>query len=133
MIYQQLLSALRGVLVTVPGLPADRRWLNTTAPPPSGPFVDDGFTSLDSAYAECGPNAMRRCECTYRVSIRVPAGTDAHAALTVAGHVEDHFASMTLTVGGNPVEVLSTRSGPALTENAWLHVPVSVSLTFDHQ
>ena len=132
MIYQQLLSALRGVVVSVPGLPAERRWLNTTGADPSGPFVDDSITNLDSTFAECGPDAMRRCEATYRVSIRVPAGTDAHAALTVAGNLEDTFASMTLTVGGYPVEVLSTRSGPALTENAWLHIPVSVSLTFDH-
>jgi hypothetical protein len=132
--YQPLLAGLRGVLVTVAGLPADRRWLNTTgAPPATGPFVDDGFTSLDSTFAECGPNAMRRCEATYRVSIRVPAGSDAHAALTVAGNIEDTFAAMTLTIGGQPVEVLSTRSGPALPEGAWLHIPVSVSLTFDHQ
>lgn len=133
MIYQQLLAALRGVLVTVPGLPADRRWLNTTTPAPSGPFVDDSFTAIDSTFAECGPDAMRRCEATYRVSIRVPSGTDAHAALSLASSIEDTFASMALTVGGQPVEVLSTRSGPSLTENAWLHVPVSVSLTFDHQ
>ncbi len=133
MIYQQLLAALRGVVVTVPGLPADRRWLNTTAPAPTGPFVDDSITALDSTFAECGPDAMRRCEATYRVSIRVPAGTDAHAAMTVASNIEDRFAAMQVTVGGNPVEVLSTRSGPSLAESAWLHIPVSVSLTFDHQ
>lgn len=133
MIYQQLLTGLRGVLVTVPGLPADRRWLNTTSAAPTTAFVDDGFTNLDSEYAECGPDAMRRCEATYRVSIRVPAGTDAHAALSLASSIEDTFASMVLDLNGYPVEVLSTRAGPALTENAWLHIPVSVSLTFDHQ
>ncbi|MFN9087351.1 MAG: phage tail terminator-like protein [Gemmatimonas sp.] len=132
MIYQQLLAALRALVLTVPGLPAERRWLNTAGAAPSTAFVDDGFTSLDSTYAECGPDAMRRCEATYRVSIRVPAGTDAHAALSVASAIEDTFASATLTVGGQSVEVLSTRSGPALAENAWLHIPVSVSLTFDH-
>lgn len=134
MIYDDVLKALRGVVVSVPSLPTERRWLNTTAAPPStGAFVEDGITSLDSEPAECGPTAMQRCEMTYRVSIRVPANTDAHAALSLAYAIRDAFRTMTITVAGEPVEVLSTRAGPALTENAWLHIPVSVTLTFDHQ
>lgn len=134
MIYDDLLVTLRTVLLTVPGLPTERRWLNTTATPPvNAPFVEDSFTNLDSQFAECGPDAMRRCEATYRVSIRVPANTDAHAALSLASSIEDAFASMQVTVAGNPVEVLSTRAGPSLPEGVWLHVPVSVSVTFDHQ
>lgn len=134
MIYEDLLKVLRGVLVTVPGLPTERRWLNTTATPPANaPFVEDSFTNLDSGFAECGPAAMRRCEATYRVSIRVPSNTDGHAALKIAGAIEDTFAAMQVTIAGNPVEVLSTRAGPALPEGVWLHVPVSVSITVDHQ
>jgi len=133
MIYDDLLMGMRGVLVTVPGLPADRRWLNTTAEPPTTTFVEDSFTNFDSTFAECGPDAMRRCEATYRVSIRVPSNTDAHAALRLASSIEDTFAAMALTIAGYPVEVLSTRAGPSLPEGAWLHVPVSVSVTVDHQ
>lgn len=134
MIYQTLLTTLRTVLLTVPGLPAERRWLNTTAQPPAtAPFIDDSFTAIDSSFAECGPDAMRRCEATYRVSIRVPANTDAHAALSLASHIEDTFAAMQVTIAGNPVEVLSTRAGPSLPEGAWLHIPVFVTVTFDHQ
>lgn len=133
MIYDEVLRVLRGVVVSVSGLPTERRWLNTTGAAPSGPFIDDGITALDSTFAECGPDAMRRCEMTYRVSIRVPSNTDAHAALALAGSLEGAFAAMQVTVDGNPVEVLSTRAGPAMPESAWLHVPVSVSLTFDHQ
>lgn len=135
MIYQTLLTTLRTVLTGVSGLPADRRWLNTAAGPSTGvaPFVEDGFTAIDSEFAECGPNAMRRCEATYRVSIRVPLNTDAHAALSLASTIEAAFAAMQVTIAGQPVEVLNSRAGPALTEKAWLHVPVYVSLTFDHQ
>lgn len=132
MIYDDALRVLRGVVVTVPGLPTQRRWLNTTAAPSTEAFVEDGITSIDSQPAECGPAPIRRCEMTYRVSIRVPANTDAHAALSHAYALEDAFASMQVTIAGQPVEVLSSRAGPALTENAWLHIPVSVSLTFDH-
>jgi hypothetical protein len=129
----ELLQVLRARLITVPGLPAERRWLNTTAAPPAGgAFVDDGFTTFDHEWAECGPAAMRRCEATYRVSVRVPVNTDAHSAMSLAAAIEQQFATMQTTVGGYPLEVLSTRAGPALSEAAWLHVPVSVSVTFDH-
>ena len=132
--YQKLLAALRGVLLTVSGLPAQQRWLNTTAPvSPDAAMIDDGFTALDSEWAECGPTALRRCEATYRVSIRVPVNTDAHAALTLASAIERAFAAMQIAIDGQPVEVLSVRAGPSLPESGWLHVPVSVSLTFDHQ
>ncbi|MCO4101052.1 MAG: hypothetical protein HEQ38_16995 [Gemmatimonas sp.] len=134
MIYEDLLKALRTVLVTVPGLPTERRWLNTTATTPANaPFVEDDFTNFDSQFAECGPTAMRRCEATYRVVVGVPANTDAHAALKIAGAIEDTFAAMQVTIAGHPVEVLSTRSGPAMKEPTWLKVPVSVSITADHQ
>lgn len=128
-----LLQTLRAQLVSVPGLPAERRWLNTTAAPPAGQaFVEDSFTTFDHTWAECGPDAMRRCEATYRVSIRVPANTDAHAALSLAAAIETAFATMQVTIGGMPLEVLNTRAGPSLPEGAWLHVPVYVSVTFDH-
>jgi hypothetical protein len=128
-----LLMALRTRLVTVSGLPAARRWANTTGTPdPTQPFVEDGFTTLDSQYRECGPDAWRRTDATYRVSIRVPLGTDAHAAMALAGAIETAFASTPMTVGTYPLEILSTRAGPSLSEAQWLHVPVSLSVTFDH-
>lgn len=128
-----LLQALRARLVTVAGLPAERRWQNTSATPsPTAAFVEDGFVTLDSEYRECGPGAWLRTEATYRVSIRVPTGTDAHAASALAAAIVSSFQSAALTVEGHPLELLSTRAGPSLSEAQWLHVPVYLSVTFDH-
>ncbi len=129
----ELLQTLRAQLVTVPGLPAQRLWLNTTpAPDPASAWVDDAFTNFDHEWAECGPAAMRRCEATYRVGVRVPMNTDAHAAMSLAAAIETSFAGMVRTVASCPLEVVSTRAGPSMPDRAWLLVPVSVSVTFDH-
>lgn len=131
-----LLQALRTLLVTVPGLPATRCWLNTsTTPAPTEPFVEDGFTTFDTQFRECGPTAWKRTDATYRVSLRVPVGTGAHAISATAAAVAETFqaaSGTTLTVDGNPVDILAVRTGPSLLDAQWMHWPVSISLTFDH-
>ncbi len=128
-----LLQALRTQLVTVAGLPAARQWLNTSGTPsPTAAFIEDGFVTLDSEYSECGPTAWSRTQATYRVSIRVPIGTDAHVASSIAAAIVSSFRTATITVLGYPIELQSTRVGPSLTEPQWLHLPVYLAITFDH-
>lgn len=128
-----LLQALRAQLITVPGLPAARQWLNTSGTPsPTAAFIEDGFVTLDAEYSECGPAAWSRTDATYRVSVRVPIGTDAHQASAIAGAIVSAFRTATLSVEGHPIELVSTRVGPSLSEPQWLHLPVYLAVTFDH-
>jgi hypothetical protein len=128
-----LLETLRTQLVTVPTLPAERRWQNTSGvPSPTAAFVEDGFVTVDSEPREVGPDAMWRTSVTYRVSIRVPIGTGAHVASAIGADVVAAYQVSTLTVNGEPCEMESARMGPSITEPQWLHMPVYLSLTFDH-
>lgn len=128
-----LLQALRARLVTVSGLPTERRWQNTSGTPaPTAAFVEDAFVTIDSEPMECGPTARMRTQVTYRVSIRVPIGTDAHVASALGAAVVSAFEGSTLTVDGEPCDLESARMGPSITEPQWLHMPVYLSLTFDH-
>lgn len=128
-----LLQALRVCLLTVSGLPADRRWQNTTGDPvPTAEFVADGFSTIDTEPRECGPGAWGRTTAQYRVSIRVPLGTDAHRVMALGVAIADAFRQASLTVTGYRIEVTDTRSGPMLQEPQWLHLPVYVSLNYDH-
>ncbi len=129
-----MLQTLRTQLVTVPTLPAERLWQNTSGvPSPTTAFVEDGFVTVDSEPSECGPSPMWRTTVTYRVSIRVPMGTGAHVASAIGAAVVAAFQVSTLTVDGKPCEMESARIGPSITELQWLHMPVYLSLTFDHQ
>lgn len=129
----QLLAVLRTCLLTVPGLPAQRRWQNTTAAvDPTAACVEDGLITLDTERREVGPGAWGRTEVLYKVSVRTPLNTDAHQAHAIAVAITDTFAAATLAVDGNAITVGDTRSGPALPEPEWLHVPVYVSLSYDH-
>lgn len=130
----ELLNALRTRLVTVASLPAARAWQNTNAgvPSPTVANVEDRLITLDTVRREIGPTARGRTSVTYRVTIRVPKGTDAHAALAMAVDVQDAFTGATLTVGGNVVTLEDSRTGPELPESQFLAIPVYLSLTFDH-
>ncbi|MBY0490625.1 MAG: hypothetical protein K2R93_12355 [Gemmatimonadaceae bacterium] len=133
-----LIVALRAVLVTVSGLPATRAWQNTSVTPgATTPHVADRFVAFDSNDRECGPTAWQRTVATYRVDVRQPIGIDAFDAMSLAAAISDAFktacGAASLKVSGTyPVEMLASRIGPAQDLDAWLVVPVSLTLTFDH-
>lgn len=133
-----LIVALRAVLVTVSGLPATRIWQNTPGTPAATtPHIADRFVAYDSIDRECGPTAWQRTTATYRIDIRQPVGIDAFDAMSLAAAISDTFktacGSASLKVSSlYPVEMLASRIGPAQDSDAWLVVPVSLTLTFDH-
>lgn len=134
-----LIIALRAVLVTVSGLPSTRLWQNTAGTPvPTAPYVADRFVAFDSFDRECGPTAWQRTTVTYRVDVRQPVGIDAFDAMRLAAAISDRFkvvcGNASLQVSAlYPVEMLASRIGPADSgDPAWLAVPVSLTLTFDH-
>ena len=130
----ELLSVLRTRLLTVASLPAARAWQNQRfEPTPGSAFVEDGLVTIDTERRETGPSAWGRTTALYRVAIRVPTGTDAFAALSLGVAITDAFTNgATLTVLGNLLVVITTRTGPLLNEGEWYLVPVYLSVTFDH-
>lgn len=130
----ELLGVLRTRLLTVAGLPAVRVWQNTNAgvPSPTASSVEDRLITFDTRRREVGPTAGGRTEVTYRVTVRVPKGTDTHYALSIAVKIQDAFTGATLTVGGNLVTLEDSRVGPEIADAQFLSMPVYLSLTFDH-
>lgn len=130
----ELLIALRTRLVSVASLPAVRVWMNTSGgvPSPTVASVEDRIITFDTARREVGPTAGGRTEVTYRVTLRVPRGTDAHSAFAIAVAIQDAFTGATLTVGGNLVTLEDSRVGPEITDSQFLTLPIYLSLTFDH-
>lgn len=133
-----LIIALRAVLVNVSGLPSTRVWENTSVTPGAAtPHVADRFVAMDSFDRECGPTAWQRTTATYRVDVKQPIGIDAFDAMSLAAAISDAFkvacGNASLKVASlYPVEMLASRIGPAQDLDAWLVVPVSLTLTFDH-
>jgi hypothetical protein len=130
----ELLNALRTRLVSVATLPAVRAWQNTNAGviSPTVSSVEDRVITFDTRRREVGPTAGGRTEVTYRVTVRVPKGTDTHSALAIAVAIQDAFTGATLTVGGNLVTLEDSRVGPEIADSQFLTMPVYLSLTFDH-
>jgi hypothetical protein len=130
----ELLNALRTRLVSVASLPTVRAWQNTNAGvlSPTASSVEDRLITFDTTRREIGPTAAGRTSVTYRVTVRVPKGTDAHVALAIAVAIQDAYTGATLTVGGNVVTLEDSRVGPELPETQFLAIPVYLSLTFDH-
>lgn len=130
-------QAMRTVLVTVAGLPTTRCWANTvTEPPHDAASIDDAIVAMDTAPAACGPGAIKRTEATYRVVLYVPLNSDIHAITSLAAAIEAVFWAVadagTLTVLGNPVDVLRIRVGPHAEVGALYALPVFLAVTFDH-
>lgn len=133
---EALLNALRVVLLTVAGLPTARLWQNQRAElMPTAASVADEILLWDTRARELGSNATgawRRSEVLYRVQLRVPKGTDAHAMLALMMSVQDAFYTAAMTIDGQPVTIEDIRVGPVLPEPHTLYAPVAVALTFDH-
>jgi hypothetical protein len=131
-----LLQALRTVLLTVSGLPAQRMWQNQRAEPtPTASSVEDEILLWDTRARELGSasnGAWARSDVLYRVKVRVPKGTDAHVLFALVVAIGDAFRTATMSIDGQTVTVEDIRTGPVLTESQSLYAPINLALTFDH-
>lgn len=132
------LSAVRTVLLMVPGLPTTRAWMNTTTEPSATePFIADRIVSFDSVPAATGPGANKRRTIAYQVVVSWPIGRDGFDTLAMSAAIEDAFQAATeaesMTVaGGDPIELLAVRAGPMQEGAARALYPVTLVLQFDH-
>ena len=132
---ESVLTALRTRLLTVATLPAVLAWQNTAlTPDPSQAFVADYVLTMDTQNIELGPTPRARTTLLYQVSVRTPVNTGAHPALALASAITDAFRTggLVITSTGEPMTLLDLRVGPFLQDPSWLHVPITLSLHFDH-
>jgi len=132
-VHQDVLTALRTVLLGVSGLPVARAWQNIAfEPEPGVPYVRDTMLLGAALPVEVGGGAAFRAEEVYQVDVFTPAGGPITGTLGVADAIASAFRSGTITAGGRKVWVRSCRLGPWLIEDGWCQVPVSLFYTVDH-
>ena len=104
-------EAMRTTLNGVAGLPSARAWANRTDDP-APPFLDDTIVTFDTQWRESGPDGWKRVTAVYRVGVYVGTGRDVHLSALYAAAIESAYMSATITIKGEPAELLGTRIGP---------------------
>lgn len=116
-------KALRGRLLTVPGLPAARSWENRDFSAVKGtPWVEESFYPVVN---DLVTNGYIEVSGFAQFSLRFPRNADVVDADTIARAVLDHFPPG-YSLGGF-ASVTKARRTAGMIEDQWYHVPVTVN------
>lgn len=131
---QELLSALRTRLLTVPSLPV-QAWDNVVFDPTPGvPYVEDHWMTSSQRAAQLGPaTALSRGRYLYQINLVYPEGIGLRDLLLMADAIARTMRATPLPITGNPdvATVVDVRVGPRLRENQWITVPVTCTVDMD--